>query len=126
MRSFDLPGLAAHLDNLAASIGVKERVLLDSAAQLIKAEARQAIGQRENAIGDSASGDGNLCECIEHMVLTGSAHVGSNLLEAEARELGSPTVPPQSFLSGSAFRKAAEVRDLIGDGFLNFLAGAKR
>jgi hypothetical protein len=115
MRSFDLPDFAGHLDSLVAGIAADERVLLDRAARTIKAEAKQAIGE-ENELRDS----------IEHSVLTSSAHVGSNLPEAEARELGSPTIPPQLFLSGSAFHKAAEVRDLIGDHFLNYLAGAKR
>jgi len=125
MRSFDLPGLAAHLDSLAAGIAKEERVALDCAARLIKAEARQAIGQHQSAIGLPALADADLRDGIEHVVLTGSAHVGSNLPEAEARELGSPAVPPQPFLSGSAFRKATEVCDLIGDRFLNFLTGTK-
>jgi len=126
MRSFDLPDLAAHLDSLAAGIAAEERVLLDCAAQLIKKEAKQAIGQHQNAIGASAPKDGDLRDSIEHTVLTGNAHVGSNLPEAEAREFGSPAVPPQSFLSGSAFRMAAEVCDLIGDHFSNYLASTKR
>jgi len=126
MKSFDLPGLAAHLDSLVAGIAREERVVLDCAARLIRAEARQAIGQHQNATGLSAPGDGDLSDSIAHVVLAGNAHVGSNLPEAEAREFGSPAVPPHSFLSGSAFRKAAEVCDLIGDRFLNFLTGTKR
>lgn len=126
MRSFDLPGLAAHLDSLAIGMVAEERVLLDCAVRLIKAEARQVIGQHLNADMSLASREGDLRDSIKHSVLRSSAHVGSNLPEAEAAELGSPAIPPQSFLSGSAFRKAAEVRDLIGVGISTYLAGSKR
>lgn len=126
MRSFDLPGFAAHFDRLAAGIAAAEWVLLDRAARVIRSEAKQTIEQHQNATGSSAPGKAELRDSIEHTVLTSTAHVGSNLPEAEARELGSPTIPPQSFLSGSAFRKAAEVCDLIGDRFSSFLAGANR
>ena len=122
MRSFDLPGFALHLDGLAAGIAAEQRVLLDRAAQVIKAEAKRAIEQHQNAIGPSAPREGDLSDSIEHTVLAPAAHVGSNLPEAEARELGSLTILPQLSLSGAAFRKAAEVRDLIGDRFSNYLA----
>jgi hypothetical protein len=125
VRDFDLSSFAAHLGNLAAGITAAERVLLDRAARVIEAEARRVIGQHQNAVGSSASGEGDLLDSIEHTVLTPCAHVGSNLPEAEAREFGGPTNPPQSFLSGSAFRKATDVCDLIGDSFSNYLAGAK-
>jgi hypothetical protein len=115
MRRFDLAGLVAHFESLAAGIAAEERVLLDGAARLIKEEARQAIGK-----------EGELRDSIEHVVLTSSAHVGSNMPDVEAREFGSLAIPPQSFLSGSAFRKATEVRDLIGDHFSNYLAGSNR
>lgn len=115
MRSSDLPGLVTHFNGLVAGIAAEERVLLDRAARMVKAEAKQAVGE-----------DDELRDSIEHVVLTSSAHVGSNLPEAETRELGSPANPPQLFLSSSAFRKAVEVRDLIGNHFLNYLAGAKR
>jgi hypothetical protein len=126
MRSFDLPGFAAHLDSLAAGIAAEERVLLDRVARAIKAEAKQAIGEHRNAIGPLTSGEGDLRDSIKHTVLRSSAHVGSDLPEAEAREFGSVATPPQSFLSGSAFRRAAEVSDIIGDHFSGYLAGAKR
>lgn len=114
MRSFDLPGLATHFDGLVAGIAAEERVLLDRAARMVKAEAKQAVG-KEDELRDS----------IEHAVLTITAHVGSNLPEAETRELGSPANPPQLFLSSSAFRKAVEVHELIGKHFLNYLAGGR-
>jgi len=122
MRSFDLPAFASHLDSLAAGIAAEERVLLDRAAQVIMAEAKRAIGQHQNAIGPPAPRESDLRDSIEHTVSAPNAHVGSNLPEAEARELGSLIIPPESFLSGSAFRKAAEVRDLISDRFSNYLA----
>ena len=122
MRSFDLPAFASHLNRLAAGVAAEEQVLLDCAAQAIKAEAKRAIAQHQNAIGPSAPRESNLHGSIEHTVAAPAAYVGSNLPEAEARELGSPITPPESFLSGSAFRKAAEVRDLISDRFSNYLA----
>jgi hypothetical protein len=122
MMCFDLLEFAARLDSLAAGIAAHERVLLDRAARVIKAETKRAIGQHQNAVGPSTPREGDLRDSIAHRVLTPNAHIGSNLPEVEARELGSLKILPESFLSGSAFRKAAEVRDLIGDGFANYLA----
>lgn len=147
MRSFDLSRFAAHLGSLAAGVAKLERALLDSAAQVIKAEAKRTIGHYQDPAGPFAPGaqsaqqmvghgaregcvqsdnmslgKGSLSQSIEHTVRAPDAYVGSNLLEAEYQEFGNRTVPPHPALSGSAFRKAAEVRNLIGDRFYIYLA----
>jgi hypothetical protein len=122
MKCFDLPGFASHLASLGAGISAQEEVLLGRAAEVIKVEVKRAIGQHQNAVGPSMPREDDLRDSITHTVIAPNAHIGSNRPEVEARELGSLKAPPESFLSGSAFRKAEEVRDLIGDRFVKYLA----
>jgi hypothetical protein len=122
MKCFDLPGFASYLALLGAGIAAQEGILLDRAARVIKAEAKRAFGQHRKAVGPGTSPEDDWRDGIAHIVLAPNAHIGSNRPEVEAREVGSLKVMPESFMSGSAFRKAAEVRDLIGDHFLDYLA----
>lgn len=74
---------------------------------------------------------GDLRDGIEHRVeidgFSGTAHVGSDSDIALYQELGTPDgkhpIPARSFLGGSLFRKADEVKDLIGGSVYGALIG---
>lgn len=147
MKEFDLTGFAAHLAKLSVGIAAEEHALLAAAARIVHRESRAEIGHYQDAAGmfapwqelaqstkdervrlgytenDPLFREGDLRTSIEFTVGLHEAYVGSNSPIAEYQELGTQHIPPRSFLGGAAFRKSAEVRDLLGAGFANYLVG---
>jgi hypothetical protein len=123
MSRLDLAGFAARLGELKVGIGAVEHAVLDRAALLIEAEVKRTIEDHQGAIEKSAPRISDLCDSIGHTVRASQAHVGSNHPEIEYRELGTRTTHPCSFLTGAAFRRGIDVRDLIGDHFFRYIAG---
>ena len=123
---------------------------LTEAAKIIQAEAKDEIGNYQDAAGPFAAWPeladatqerrtamgfpanepllmtGDLRDSIEYTVEGHEADIGSNDEKAKYQELGTDTIPPRSFLGGSGFRKADEVAELIGSGAVRALIGGGR
>ncbi len=131
-----------------------EHAALEHAAKIVETEAKAEIGTYQPAAGpfqawqqltaytqadrlakgypanDPLLREGTLRDSIEHTVTMdfgpgGVAHVGSDNDIAVYQELGTVTIPPRSFLGGAAFRKEAEVRHVLGQGFIAMLGSTR-
>lgn len=144
---FSLESFAAHLVTLIAEEAEAEHVALDRAARVVEKEAKKELGHYQEQAGpfvpwqelaDSTQADrvaqgytpddpgrrsGDMADSIEHTVAGHEAHVGSDDQHMEWFELGTEKQPPRSALGGAAFRKAHEVRDVIGEDTVAFLSG---
>jgi phage gpG-like protein len=139
MSEFSLAGFAAHMAKIAAGIALVEQKVLEDAAKIVETEAKRVIGTydygwtplKPSTVARKARGDtplletGKMRESIEHSVGIREAVVGSNDDRAVFQELGTPTIPPRSFLAGAAIHKESEVHHVIGREMVSYIAGTK-
>jgi HK97 gp10 family phage protein len=110
---------------------------LEKAAKMIEEKAKAAIGTHEygwppltaQTIARKANGDtplletGTMRDSIEHTLVSSSeAEVGSNDPVAEYQELGTPSIPPRSFLAETGRRNEEEAIDLMVEGMVGPLS----
>jgi hypothetical protein len=153
MMEFDLLGFAAHLSKLPAVMLAEQHHAMEKAANLVEKEAKDEIGEYQQAAGPFAAWDplapstladkgakgyappdnpllraGDLRDSIEHTVSallaqSSEADVGSNSDVAVWQELGTTKMPARSFLGGALVRKEAEVVTLLGQSVYRVLIG---
>lgn len=139
-----------HFGTVVAVAVAEQHHALDRAAALVQKEAKAMIGEYQEGAGelvpwaelaDATKDDrvkqgfpenepllrtGEMRESIERKVLDGStAAVGSDNDKAVWQELGTPTIPPRSFLGIAAIRKGEDAARIVGEGISAALVGKK-
>lgn len=67
-----------------------------------------------NSEGNPLLVTGEMRDSIEHLVMPGEAHIGSNSDIAVYQELGTDKIPPRSFLGGAAAESGHKIADMAG------------
>lgn len=141
MKRMSIIAAIAHFSQLATD--ANNQKALEEAAKLIQQEAKDSLGTYQSRSGpvpawkplaestkeervrkgftpdDPLLRDGGLRDSIEYVVTDNAAYVGSDDPAAAPMELGTGTVPARSFLSGAAYRKQAEVAEIIGQSIVH-------
>ena len=148
-----LASFVAHLAALTIEVEHEAHHALERAAIIVETEAKDSMGEYQVAAGpfaawaelaDATKADrvaqgfpenepelrtGGLRDSIQHQVRIsgagGEAHVGSDSQIMVYQELGTSRMPPRSILGGAAFRKADEVRDVVGGGVVAVIEGRR-
>ncbi|MDA8231702.1 MAG: hypothetical protein M0006_10220 [Magnetospirillum sp.] len=148
MKQFSsMADLAAHLAGLAVVQHEANHRALEHAAKVVEREAKNRIGEYQDASGpfagwaelaDSTKADrvaqgysenepglrsGEMRDSIGHRVGDGDAHIGSDDDKLVWFELGTENQPPRSVLDGAAVAKEAEVVAIIGESAVAALVG---
>ena len=144
MRDFrNLGSFATYLAELEADIIAAQLRALVVAGEIVKTEAKAEIGTYQDQVKDVVGWaelaystkddrvrqgytendpllrDGTLRDSIESQVempipSIGVMQTGSPLAVAEWQEMGTPTIPPRSFLAGAIVRKTSNLIEMIG------------
>ncbi len=117
---------------------------LEGCGDMVEKEAKRVIGTYDYGwpqLADSTKKDrvdhgypanepllrsGHMRDSIEHKVEHDEVQIGSNEQVAVWQELGTPTIPPRSFLEGALKKKTPEVLDKIGRTVVGKLSGTER
>ena len=151
-RTFaNLAAFAAFLGTLPARMEAANRRDIERAARLVQREAQESIGEYQPAappfaawspLAQSTVEDkvakgfappdnpllrtGAMRASIEYNTAAGprgaEAEIGSNLAHAVYQEMGTPTIPPRSFLGSAAARRAADIVRILGGGAVAVLS----
>jgi HK97 gp10 family phage protein len=138
VREFSLVGMIEHLAVMAIELKEAEHHLLEKAAKIVEAEAKNEIGHYQSGwpplavatLARKASDTplletGELRDSIGHQVEGREAVVGTNDDNGLYAELGTIHEPPRSFLAHAAHQEAHKVVALIGAGVVEVLVGGK-
>ena len=122
------------LGNTVVMMKAEEHHALDKGGQIIEDEAKRVIGTYDynwpplaESTLDHKSADtplletGELRDSITHVVRGKSVFIGSDLEKAVWQELGTPSIPPRSFLMGAAVHKGKEAGLAVTDSILRHL-----
>lgn len=119
---------AALFATMAHKLDVKDG--LEKAAAMLEEKAKAAIGSHEygwpaltpETIARKANGDtplletGELRDSIGHVIVSSEeAEVGSDSPKAEWHELGTPSIPPRSFIAETGRRHEEEAVSIVAD-----------
>lgn len=123
-----LSAAAARMFRVATGLQLISNNCLESAGQIIEAEAKRVIGTydygweplAESTIARKGGRDtplletGEMRDSISHKVENNILYVGSDNPKANWHEYGTSRIPPRPFLSGAALHMRAEVQAQIG------------
>lgn len=143
----DILGFVRHLAAVELLVNAAARKGLERAAEVVEAEAKESLGTYQDQAGpfedwaplsgitiserkrlgytpnDPLLRSGALRDSIGHSVSGRTATVGSTAHYAAAQELGTPDIPPRSFLGSATVRKSEEVRDILGEHLVAAIVG---
>lgn len=134
-NEMDFSAAAAMFLGWASKIDAREG--LEKAAAMLETKAKAAIGTyeygwpplKEETVARKANGDtpllesGGLRESIHHTLISSEeAEIGSDDPIAEYQELGTPSIPPRSFLAETGRRHEEEAVNIIADAMVGPLS----
>ena len=145
----ELMELAAKLGEIALTQHEMERHALEKAAVIVEKRAKAKVGEYQEQAGpfiawpelaDATKDDrvrkgftendpglrtGAMRDSIEHTVLDGEAHVGSDDDHMVYFELGTVNQPPRSVLGGAVVEEMGKICEIIGEEAVAALVGEK-
>lgn len=149
MEFQSLASFATHL--LAVEIASRKALEkgLDNVAKLVQADAKQRIGEYQDATGpfpawaplkpdtiadrvsqgftpdDPLLRSGDMRESIEREVQGLEAAIGSKSDIALYQEMGTATIPPRPFLGPAAYANKENIQKILGEAFVSGLTGQR-
>jgi hypothetical protein len=149
MKEFSIEAFADHLAGLGAGMPVLEEIVLEHIGLTVERAAKDKIGEYQAESGpfeawpslaestkedrlrkgysedDPGLRSGAMRDSIEHVVLPGEVHIGSNDDDLLWFELGTSKQPPRSVIGAAAFEKTPLLMAEAGAMLEGYLAGEK-